>query len=80
MTIQILKDISGIVDYACEFEYCAYAAMLTGFYLVLRCSNLTLSSTDKFNTKEQLTRWHVSLDDELEIVIFLIEWSKNNQN
>ena len=59
---------------------CVFSAMLTGFYLVVRSSNLVPSSTEMFNAKEQLTRWHVSIDPDQELVIFLIEWSKNNQN
>ena len=59
---------------------CTYTAMLAGFYLVLRSSNLVLTSTNNFNLHEQLTRWHVGIESDLEFVIVLVEWSKNNQN
>ena len=81
MTLQILHEIYHIVNFNIEFEFCVYTAMLAGFYCVLCSSNLVPLSTEKFNPKEQLTRWHVGLDEkDLEVAIILIEWSKNNQN
>ena len=55
-------------------------ATLAGFYLVLRSSNLVPTSTPNFDPHEQLTRWHVGIDEDLKLVMVLIEWSKNNQN
>ena len=55
MTLDILKQIATFVNFNNEFEFCAYAAMLTGFYLVVCSSNLVPSSTANFNPKEQLT-------------------------
>ena len=80
MTLDILKEIADMVNYENEFEFCNYAAMLTGFYLVVRSSNLVPSYTHTFNLHKQLTCWHVGLDPNLKLVMVLIEWSKNNQN
>ena len=80
MTEEILKNISGIVTYNNSFEFCVFSTMLTGFYLVLRSSNLVPLSSVQFNPKEQLSRWHVGIDEDLDLVLFCIEWSKNNQN
>ena len=80
MMLQILKDISEFVNFNNEYELCTYTAMLAGFYLVLRSSNLVPTSTNNFNLHEQLTRWHVGIDSDLEFVIVLVEWSKNNLN
>ena len=78
MTLPIMVEVWEVVDFHNEFESCVYACMLTGFYLLLRSSNMVPSSTSKFNPNEQLTRWHVGLEKDL--AIFIIEWSKNNQN
>ena len=80
VTTGLLIDISEIVNYSSEFEFCSFSTMLTGFYLTIRSSNLVPMSTEKFNEQEQLTRWHAGIDPQLKVVTFLIEWSKNNQN
>ena len=59
MTIDILKDIANLVNWGSQFQVCVYAATLTGFYMILRCSNLVPLSTNKFNPHEQFTTWHV---------------------
>ena len=78
ITLQMLAEIADKIDYDNEFQHCLYACMLTGFYLVLRNSNLVPSSHKKFDAHEQLTRWHVGIEEGM--AIFIIEWSKNNQN
>ena len=52
MTIEILEQIADIVNYDNEFEFCAFAAMLTGFYLLLRSSSLVPVSSNKFDPHE----------------------------
>ena len=49
MTTEILNDIAQVVDYNNEFEHCVFVAMLTGFYLVVRSSNLVPLSSPTFN-------------------------------
>ena len=80
LNITILAEIAEFVKFDNEYEHCAYVTILSGFYLTVRSSNLVPISTEKFNPKEQLTRWHVGFDEDLKVVTFCIEWSKNNQN
>ena len=80
MTLEILAEISGMVNRQDEYQMCVYAAMLTGFYLILRCSNLVPVSTNKFNPNKQFTQWHVGIDGQDKLVMFLIEWSKTVQH
>ena len=79
MTPQILLEIYEMVNFSNQFEVCCFAATLTGFYLTIRVSNIVPTSTKKFNPQEQFTRWHVGLDFP-HVAVFLVEWSKNNQN
>ena len=53
MTIDVLIEIHQFVDFKNQFQVCAYSAILTGFYLVLRSSNLVPNSTEKFDGREQ---------------------------
>ena len=80
ITIDMLQQISTKVDFSNQYQVCGYSALLTGFYLILRSSNLVPSSTPNFNPAEQLTRWHVGLDKEDKLAMFLIEWSKTIQH
>ena len=80
MTTELLEEIYHRVNFNNQFQHACYAATLSGFYLIIRASNLVPISRKQFNPQEQLTRWHVGLDQELKLAIFIIEWSKNNQN
>ena len=80
ITIDILSDISEIVDETNPFQVCAFSALLTGFYLVLRSSNLVPTSSNNFKGNEQFTRWHVGLDPDDKLALFVIEWSKTIQH
>ena len=77
---EVLIDIAKLVKWEDHFDMCCYLAILTGFYLFLRCSNLVPTSDVQFNPKEQLTRGHVAIDmQDLEIGMFDVEWSKTIQ-
>ena len=80
MNLEILTEIYQVVDFDNPFQFCVYACILTGFYLILRISNLVPSSTNNFNPREQFTRWHVGLDQDGKLAVFLIEWSKTVQH
>ena len=80
MTSEILLEIETWVNFHSSFEFACFSAMLTGFYLIIRASNLVPVLHNKFNPKEQLTRWHMGLDQDLKLALVIIEWSKNNQN
>ena len=77
---QILIEISQKVCWGNQFHVCCYTAILVGFYLCLRCSNLVPMSTNKFNPHEQVTQGHISLDDNLELAMVDVEWSKTIQH
>ena len=76
---EILIEISAKVIWNSQFHVCCYSAILIGFYLCLRSSNLVPLSSAQFNPSEQLTRGQVSLDEDLELGMFDIEWSKTVQ-
>ena len=80
MNMQLLQENAEIIDFENPYEMCNYSAILTGFYLILRSSNLVPTSTRTFNTNEQFTRWHVGIDGNEKIALFLIEWSKTIQH
>ena len=76
---EIIIDIAQKVVWTNSFHLCCYSAILTGFYLCVRPSNLVPLSVKNFNTHEQLTRGNVSIDDDLQLGMFNIEWSKTVQ-
>ena len=76
---EILIEISQKVQWDSQFHLCCYSAILLGFYLCLRCSNLVPESTNKFDLAEQLTRGHIALDEDLELAMVDVEWSKTLQ-
>ena len=77
MTPQLLLDIYNKVNLKSAFELVSYVALLIGFYLFLRRSNLVSETEKKFNPKEQLTRRDVWKLGKLTVVE--IKWSKTNQ-
>ena len=81
VTKELLAQISVFVNRDDGYELCSYSAILTGFFLFLRPSNLVPESHPKFNGQEQLTRGHVALDHELlRLAMVHIEWSKTIQH
>ena len=73
---EILMDISKKVVWSSAYNVCCFSATLVGFYLGLHSSNLVPVSTKKFSPQEQLTRGDVALDDDMEICMIDIQWSK----
>ena len=80
VTPQILTEISFLANLDNDFQLCNFSAMLTAFYMCLRKSNLVPVSTPQFSQKEQLTRGKVAIDEEKDIAMVLIEWSKVMQH
>ena len=80
MTMEILKKMAPHVDYQDSFQVCAFTAILVGFYLFLRKSNMVPDSTPKFNPQEQLTRGCLVADWEACIALVHIRWSKTIHN
>ena len=80
MDMNILELISKQVDYSSSYQVCAYTAILVGFYLFLRKSNLVPESHPKFDPIQQLTRGSVAVDWEAWMVLVHILWSKTIKN
>ena len=77
LTLEILLEIYQKVNLKSSMEILAYIALLIGFYMFLRCSNLVPETAETFNPKEQLTRKDVSKMGKLTVID--IKWSKTNQ-
>ena len=77
LTPKVLKDIYGKVDLSSPVEVVAYVALLLGFYLFLRRSNLVSETGERFEPKEQLTRKDIWKLGNLTVVD--IKWNKTNQ-
>ena len=80
VTLEMLEKITLLVDFNNSFQLSAYAALLTGFYLILRSSYSVPISTPNFDPMEQFTRWHVGIDQDDKLAMFLIQWSKMIQH
>lgn len=77
ITPDILRDIYNHVQLQNVFEIVCYTALLLGFYMFLRKSNLVPDTTRSFNSKEQLTRSDVRTHQNL--VAVEVKWSKTHQ-
>ena len=77
MTPEILREIYNHMDLTDTMEVVCYTAILIGFYLFLRKSNLVPESTVTFNPEEQLTRGDLFITGWL--VLVDIRWSKTIQ-
>ena len=77
VTPQLLSQIYSKVNLKNMLEVVCYVALLVGFCLFLRKSNLVPDTEGSFNEKEQLTRGDVWRSGKLTIVD--IKWSKTNQ-
>ena len=80
MDMQMLEDMSKLVDYESQYQVCAFTAILVGFYLFLRKSNLVPDSQPKFSPIEQLTRGCIAADWENWMALVHIIWSKTIKN
>lgn len=77
MTPSMLRAIYNHVDLSSVTDIVCYTALLVGFYLFLRKSNLVPESRTSFNPKKQLTRADVQIGENMVLVI--IKWSKTIQ-
>lgn len=78
MTPKILKNIYGVMDMSNKLHMVLWTALLTGFLLLLRKSNLVPNTQNCFNPKKQLTRKRVTLCKDC--VVITITWSKTIQS
>ena len=58
---QLLIKLSKVVNYKDKIEVIAWTAVLLGFYMFLRKSNLVPEAMDKFQPLQQFTRADVNL-------------------
>ena len=79
ITPQLLVALSKVVNYRDRIETIAWTAVLLGFYMFLRKSNLALEAMDKFNALQQFTRSDVSLLGLDKAMMFEIRWTKTLQ-
>ena len=77
MTPQLLRQIYNHVDLNKPLEVVCYTAILIGFYLFLRKSNLVPDSSVTFNPEQKLARGDVFIAGWL--VVLDIRWSKTIQ-
>lgn len=74
VTPQLLKSIYNCLDLTSTRDVVSYTALLVGFYLFLRRSNLVPDSRDAFDPQKQLTRSDVQMGKSMVLVV--IKWSK----
>ena len=78
MTHEVLLKLVEHVDFSSELQAVAWVAVLVGFYLILRVSNLAPISRTQFSKRYCLTRSDVYWKKGFWTVG--IRWSKTNQN
>lgn len=74
---QILKEIYNWVDLTNIVDIVCYTALLVGFYLFLRNSNLVPGSKSKFDPQKQLIRSDIQVGSN--VILVVIKWSKTIQ-
>lgn len=77
VTPHLLRCIYEHVDLHSPFDLVCYTALLVGFYLFLRKSNLVPESVKEFNPCKQLTRSDILVGRNIMLVV--IKWSKTIQ-
>lgn len=77
ITPQILKRIAQLVDRNDQKQVVTFTAMVVGFYLFLRSSNLTTKTQSSFDPNKNLCRGDIRLAEKLALIE--IRWSKTIQ-
>ena len=78
VTPQILARLSKVVNYKDRIEVIAWTAVLVGFYMSLRKSNLVPEAMDRFNPEQQFRRQDVNVGLD-RAMMFEIKWTKTIQ-
>ena len=78
LTPAILDDIHRLLNLASVNDATFWTALLFGFFLMARKSNLVPDSVKKFDSKRHLCRGDVT--DSENLVLVSLKWSKTNQN
>ena len=77
---QLLLRISKVVNYKDQVEMVAWTALLLGFYMFLRKSNLVPDTMDSFDVQQQFCRSDVNLLGQDKAMMVEIRWSKTIQH
>ena len=75
----ILLRIYDVVDFTNQTDMVAWVALLIGFYLFLRRSNLVPETMNSFDHTKQFTRRDFHVVDPLKVMMCEIRWSKTIQ-
>ena len=79
ITPQLLLQMSKVVNYKDKIETIAWTAVLLGFYMFLRKSNLVPDTMDKFDQLQQFRRADANLLGPGKAMMFKIRWTKTLQ-
>ena len=79
MTPQLLVHMSRVVNYKDKIEVIAWTAVLLGFYMFLRKSNLVPDAMDKFDALQQFQRADINLLGLDRAMMCEIRWTKTIQ-
>lgn len=77
VTPELLRQIYDHVDLRDTQDLVCYTALLVGFYLFLRKSNLVPEGVKEFNPRKQLTRADAQVGQN--VVLIIVKWSKTIQ-
>ena len=79
MTPELLLRLSKVVNYLDDVETVAWTAVLLGFYMFMRKSNLVPSTMDTYNIQEQFCRADLNITDINAAMVTEVRWSKTLQ-
>ena len=76
---ELLVKLSKVVDYKDQVELVAWTALLLGFYMFLRKSNLVPDTMEDFNPEQQFRRADLNLTTIGKPMMIEVRWSKTIQ-
>ena len=79
MTPELLLRMSKVVNYQDDVEIVAWVAVLLGFYMFMRRSNLVPDTMDNYNIKEQFCRVDLNITGLESTMMAEVRWSKTLQ-
>ena len=79
MTPELLLRISKVVNYKDDVELVAWVAVLLGFYMFMRCSNLVPDTMDDYNVNQQFCRVDLNITSSESVMMVEVRWSKTVQ-
>ena len=79
VTPELLLRLSKVVNYQDDVEMVAWVAVLLGFYMFMRKSNLVPPTMDTYNIQEQFCRADLNITDIDSAMMVEVRWSKTLQ-